>query len=540
MISVSLDGSMYGRFRVWQCTASPTTGRWHVAHSPTAVGSISCHHYPGLKAGNPRLVRPRQADLDMYFGSATIMVWGFCPRQRATDFTRRSVDISSYICPLTIDAMVHRIILLFQRRLDSATTAGVLAISPPAPPAPKAVSSRYTTKSRCRAFSGKGFTLGIRTVALQTDTDQSGASILDNNEQSTELDNSGNTAGRGEVATTLNVAHVAPSVKKATHKENHNGVVLDEGSTFCDWSSPTAGPEEANTVGNTCSPSDNGVDPRCPRAVIEITCKSCGKLVPPANYALHQFRCRGFRPGVLEIGRRSVATTAVTIDTPVEDSTPSTIVRGSTDAIATAAAVARKSVNTSDRSNCPIGNVTGVDETAAERKVFGSEGAVKCRDDSGMGGPSPPPSSQKSVREQNDQKSPLNPPPGVSSPNGSTSVSPNPSLFSPRSLLSCVYCGLSFRDLHAAGDHRELCGARTERCDRCFQLVPRRDVAGAHRLPGGACDAAIAAAVAVEGKVCSAATATAMTTGVAATVGEEEGRRLAVWGDSVGREDNTG
>ncbi|CAM9122555.1 unnamed protein product, partial [Scytosiphon promiscuus] len=63
----------------------------------------------------------------------------------------------------------------------------------------------------------------------------------------------------------------------------------------------------------------------------------------------------------------------------------------------------------------------------------------------------------------------------------------------------CMYCGLSFRTASAVGEHEVACAARTERCDRCFGLVSRRE-AESHRRPGGGCDAAIATAQAAEAR----------------------------------------
>lgn len=63
--------------------------------------------------------------------------------------------------------------------------------------------------------------------------------------------------------------------------------------------------------------------------------------------------------------------------------------------------------------------------------------------------------------------------------------------------LACSFCGLSFRIPGAAAAHEILCGTRTERCPTCCGYVPRREMES-HRKPGGSCDAMIAAAMAAE------------------------------------------
>ena len=81
----------------------------------------------------------------------------------------------------------------------------------------------------------------------------------------------------------------------------------------------------------------------------------------------------------------------------------------------------------------------------------------------------------------------------------------------------CSFCGLSFRTVDATDAHESLCGTRTERCGRCCGHISRRDLES-HGRPGGACDAAIAAAVAREehdkATVVAAAAAASVTSGM--------------------------
>lgn len=212
-----------------------------------------------------------------------------------------------------------------------------------------------------------------------------------------------------------------------------------------------------------------------PHRMGSTTCESCGKLVPAANYHLHMLRCSMLAGGLSRSGRRR------------QRQTP-TVGRHTTELPFT-------TITAHGCDSGPIGCFPDP-ESPFSAPSDASQGTESVCDNH---------STERTLADEETSGS-------VNRPAAPTVES------SPPHPYACVYCGLSFRCCGAIEDHDTFCGARTERCERCCGLVSRRN-AESHRLPGGECDAKIAAAMANEERMSPAKTSDESTRRVAAQAG---------------------
>lgn len=223
-----------------------------------------------------------------------------------------------------------------------------------------------------------------------------------------------------------------------------------------------------------------------PDAAYAVACRSCGRSVPVANLYLHELRCplTVGKPGHIHTSSPS---SLVTISKPDRGRSaptnrqplhPDGVNMGETPSINAGREVAPPELEETYKypSSGEDEIDTPVETWSIEERECGEGPSETANYSSGR------------VHGQNGKEG---------SP---TDMS--------RPLFSCTYCGLSFRAVDSAASHEGPCGARTERCECCSSLVPRRE-AESHRRPGGGCDAVIAGAIAAEEEGLHAAAADA-------------------------------
>lgn len=371
--------------------------------------------------------------------------------------------------PCLLCTMLMRLLVL-QRVLSTTTPVAVqskptarflFAIYPPI-----FVIEKYSKRNRHKAFLGEGRTLGI-----SEDANIGQAPRCSNAEKG-----QGGTGSRSVQGSLI------------THSPNDEQAHAGRSTGSAEVSVSTQRDDIQQGGASTAAKEEISLDGSGRGRTVErpamVDCKSCGKELPEANYPLHQFRCPGVRSNLkpweilpaeakfedrVTISRRKATfeqrSAAASVKTVTRDGVLS--LEGALDYRRSRLKNPRTATRRADH----------VAHSLERNEGHFSGRGIASRE------------SANAVRihpnEENWDHTGCIPDNLLGGEQGGTSS------------LACRFCGLSFQKVDAIASHEDFCGARTERCDQCCGLVPRKNVK-THGLPGGECDAIIAKAVEIE------------------------------------------